>query len=822
MFQSKKVALPGVILTALLALTSCPANIDTITVTGQFLTGKDAKTVYNAYISTAPATLGSITSQSATDVMHIANFSDTLLMNDQNGILRKSLASEAIRNDDNTEFKFKVRDDVYWRTYTGEVYTARDATGEYTEQKVTEEDFVTAARQILTFTNNSEIYYMYTLFIDNAWEYYLYTMMANYISTNAQVDGVDYSLLKGDNEAQAQQLMVLIEDYSGEPVTDTITGSDIQAISNFERVGVYVDDDGYLTYRLDHSASYFPTVLTYTPYMPVNNAFYREHRSTYGSNNSSILYIGPYFLTEYSATSLTYKKNPYYHDADQVHVETINYTVMGNENLNYADMREDFESGIVDGFTLNAQDAAGWEKYITGEDGSGTLQDPYDGSVNSRELDTVDYTYHYVLNINRPLDNLNDNGSNVDTFLDNKLTTEQREAIITNTNAAMKIEEVRKALLGSIDVSLYNTRNDLTEEGQHNDQYQMNTFTPRGFVQDENGKDYVEYYYEEYAEQKGITVEEAKAAIGPQQVSNVTTTNSGSEIGVNYVDGSSELNELMNDARSALDQAEDQNLLTLPITVSYMSASNLNSESVEDDNVVIRSMNQRLNGCRIGAAGDQSLPMCEVGASGQPEYPYFYVQANSPTNLNNYTIATESGYYTIMTGWGWIGDYADPLTYMHVYMTNGEMSEMCGNTDYNLPNYRLDDNGTLYLETEQMFAEYNAMVNAADDITESNVLRYEAFAEAEYYLINELHIMKPSYMTSQGWSASVSRSAGYEMPTAPYGLASQIMKGMWVLVEPPTAEERRQCRELQEQIEEEALEAVGRDTIGPAFDDFVA
>lgn len=813
MNQSKKVMIAG--LAALLSITlgACDGGSNQVTVTGPYFTGYAAKLDYNAYITQAPSTLGSITSQNAVDVMHIANFSDTLLMNDEYGILRKSLAAEAYHNQDNTEFRFRIRDDVYWRTYDGEIYKARNSTGEYVEQKVCADDFLQAAQAILTYSNNSEIYYMYTLFIDNAWEYYLYTMMSVYISNQQTVNGFDYGTLKGDYDAQAEQLMVLIEEYSGSEA-DPITGSDISAISKFERVGVQVevvDGEEWLVYTLNRSASYFPTVLTYTPYMPINRSFYSGLRSNYGKDKASILYIGPYFLEDMSTTSMTYKKNPYYHDADSVHIDTINYTV-ADTSMTYADMRNAYESGEIDGFTLNQQDTVGWQQYITGPDGTGTIQQPYDGSVNSRELDDISYTYHFVLNPNRSLDV---SGQNDTFWADDGINTESAKvAQIQNTNAALKIKEVRKAVLNGIDMSLFNTRN----QTEDNDQYQINTYTPRGFIQDENNKDYVEYYYEEYAERKGITYDEAVKAVGPQQVSDVYMTDNNEYVGINYTDGSDALSAMMNDARSAIQQAANQGLVSLPVTISYLSSSALSTETLTYDQGVVRSFNERINGCTINSSSTSGLPLCEAkDSSGNVTYPYFYMKMNSPTSSAAFSSATESGEYTIYTGWGWIGDYADPLTYLHTYVTNGEMSAMCGNNT-DLDNYHLDEAGTLVKDDTYMFDEFNAMVNSADAIVESNSARYEAFAEAEYYLLNELWIMKPSQMTSQGWVASVSRAAGYENPQASYGLADNIMKGMWVLVTAPTAAERQAARDLQAERKAAALEEVNNDTIAPAFD----
>ena len=81
----------GLTLTMLsaLVLTSCQKNnIETFPVTGPYMTGKDAKAVYNAYLGSAPTTLNPIASQNAQNVRHLANLIGTLVMNDNYGIQR--------------------------------------------------------------------------------------------------------------------------------------------------------------------------------------------------------------------------------------------------------------------------------------------------------------------------------------------------------------------------------------------------------------------------------------------------------------------------------------------------------------------------------------------------------------------------------------------------------------------------------------------------------------------------------------------------------------------------------------------------------------
>ena len=836
MKQSKKLVVASLAAVASLLLAGCGGGggEETIKVTGEYLTGKTAKTVYNAYLGSAPTTLDATKSQSGENVTHLANFEDCLVMNDEFGILRKSLASSATRSTDGKVFTFKVRDDVPWVTYEGNIYEYKGV-----KYYVSPEDFVTTAKLILDFTNNSEIYYMYTLFVANAWEYYCYTMMNSYISEKRIINGFDYSTLKGDFDAQASKLMDLIREYSGNEPDEVITKDMISQISRFERVGVKADaNKRTVTYTLRERADFFPTMLTYTPFTPICKTFYDRNKAAYGTNNTKILYCGPYICSEFTATTVKYIANPTYIHPERVHIKKVNYQVV-TAALTYAEMREAFNRGEVDGFSLNADDEVGWRDYITGPDNTNDIRNPYNPLVNSRELDDVTYTYHFVLNQNRSTDPT----SFAHSTIYEGMTNDQIVAEIENTNRALKIRELRKLVLDGIDLTVFNERYK-APEGR--DQYQMNTFTPRGYVYDEASKDYVDYYYEEYARQKGLVEEGAtaeaaiaagKAAVGPQQINGVNHTDDASIVAkYPWLSLEKTRNDAINAVKAYNTQiaTSDADKIKLPVIIEYNSTAALDPKdaSFEQDTVV--TWNERANGCTISKAVAEAgeLELCSTKYPGTPEgeYPYFRMKDTKISNSSNFTSVTNNGYYTLYTGWGWVGDYADPLTYMHCYVTRGEMAKMSGNNSY-FNNYKYNAetdsfesdiyNPDLAPQAEgndHMFYDYNNAVDTAKAENGSLVARFKLFAKAEYMLLNELHIIKPSYMPTQGYSASVSRAAGYENPNAHYGLADHILTGLWVLQEVPTGAERQQARDKQAENKAKALAEVGNNTINPIYD----
>ena len=154
--------------------------------------------------------------------------------------------------------------------------------------------------------------------------------------------------------------------------------------------------------------------------------------------------------------------------------------------------------------------------------------------------------------------------------------------------------------------------------------------------------------------------------------------------------------------------------------------------------------------------------------------------------------------------WGWGADYGDPLTYMNTYTIGGDWSSVFGFVgEDNVDNIRRKSNGQF--ETVNLLEEYTGIVNEGKKQNDNLTARFSYFAQAEAKLINELAIYLPQVNYGQGWSLSISNSAGYEMPTSNYGLSNDRMTGMWVLMQPLTAKERKDIRAEQEAAKAEWL-----------------
>ena len=123
-----------------------------------------------------------------------------------------------------------------------------------------------------------------------------------------------------------------------------------------------------------------------------------------------------------------------------------------------------------------------------------------------------------------------------------------------------------------------------------------------------------------------------------------------------------------------------------------------------------------------------------------------------------------SGKYAFMKcNWG--PDYADPNTYTDPFYDG----------TYNWPELAteyLDENGV---------SEYYRLVDAAREITDDLTARYEAYATAEAFLIDNALIVPYGY-DNGGYTAS--RLNPFESQFAPFGISNERFKGQALMTEP--------------------------------------
>lgn len=95
-------------------------------------------------------------------------------------------------------------------------------------------------------------------------------------------------------------------------------------------LGVEATDEKTLVVTLESPVPYFFSLMSFAALLPQKEAFVTGKGEIYASNSDKVLYNGPFMLTNWDGTGLTWtlEKNPEYWDAETVKLETINVDVV--------------------------------------------------------------------------------------------------------------------------------------------------------------------------------------------------------------------------------------------------------------------------------------------------------------------------------------------------------------------------------------------------------------------------------------------------------------------------------------------------------------
>ena len=303
----------------------------------------DDRSVFRRLYGSEVETLNYLYTSNTNDYEMCANMVDCLVEYDQYGVMQPALAESWEHNDDYTEWTFHIRPGVKWV----------DAEGNEVAD-VTANDWVSSARWVNDAANNSSNQYMYNGIVKNAEAYFNYTAY----------------LLESENGTRTT-------DDEGDPIEPV-------AEVSFDDVGVKAVDDQTLVYTMETPCTYFPTVLSYTTYMPVYGPFLEEMGDSFGVDNYSVLYNGAYIMTSFEPQNqriLT--KNETYWDKDNVFIDEIQYlyntsaTQLGPES---------FIRGEVDWAQIDASILSAW------------LEDPERQDMVSPSRANVSFSYFFCFN----------------------------------------------------------------------------------------------------------------------------------------------------------------------------------------------------------------------------------------------------------------------------------------------------------------------------------------------------------------------------------------------------------------------------------------
>ncbi|WFR55966.1 peptide ABC transporter substrate-binding protein [Anaerocolumna sp. AGMB13025] len=302
--------------------------------------GADGDSVYRKLYSSEVTTMNYLVTGNENEFTIGANVVDTLVEYDNLGQIKPSLAESWEMSDDGLTYTFKIRQGQKWYDYEG------NEMGD-----VTANDFVSAAKYILTPAYESATAQNYFGIIKNADEYY-----------NSQV--------------------------KDDPETEEVEGNNLNI--DFSEVGVKALDDYTLQYTLVNPTPYFLSSLTYVCYMPAYGPLLEQLGADYGTDNTKMYYNGAYLLSEFAPQEKhVYKKNTHYWDADKVYIKEIDETYNSEATTLAPIMAENNE---IDYAEIGADIANDW------------LSDSKRSSMVSKTRIKTSYSYFYTFNFDPQFD----------------------------------------------------------------------------------------------------------------------------------------------------------------------------------------------------------------------------------------------------------------------------------------------------------------------------------------------------------------------------------------------------------------------------------
>ena len=370
----------------------------------QFLADKGytLKDTYDIIYPSDPKTWDWINTYRSADSEALCNLWDGLMEYDMEGTLQPALAESYTVSDDGLTYTFKLREGVQWVDSQGREIA-----------EVVADDFVAGMQHMM---DSGAVSYL--------------------------VDGVIKNAAK----------------YNAGEITD------------INEVGVKATDKYTVEYTLEQPVSYFMTMLTYHSFAPLCRSYYEGQGGkfgdkfdaaaesyNYGKDPNSIVYCGPYLVTNFTATNtIVFDANPAYWNKDGINVKKLTWHF--SDGSDPRKPYDDAVNGVIDGVSLTETTLP-----IAKEDGN------FDAYHYVSATDATTFTIWFNL-YRTKYTNYND-----DTKVVSNMTDDQK----IRANLAMQNQHFRLALAYGTDRATYNAQ--VNGEGVKLLSIR-NSYTPGNFV----------------------------------------------------------------------------------------------------------------------------------------------------------------------------------------------------------------------------------------------------------------------------------------------------------------------------------------------------
>lgn len=125
-------------------------------------------------------------------------------------------------------------------------------------------------------------------------------------------------------------------------------------------LGIKAEGNYKLVVTLDKKMPYFKLLMGFPVFFPQNKTAVEKFGSKYGTAANKLYYNGPFRMTGWTGSSLTWKlkKNNTYWDKDAVKLDSVNYQVNKSQNTSY----NKYKQGSLDATPLSSEQAKNLHK----------------------------------------------------------------------------------------------------------------------------------------------------------------------------------------------------------------------------------------------------------------------------------------------------------------------------------------------------------------------------------------------------------------------------------------------------------------------------